>query len=72
MPRPVVGIAQQELPRTNRLRSRPSLNSERFLKSQALSAGTSGFMGFCWGGRRANFLPVTLGTDLKAALKQPP
>ena len=44
------------------------LNSARFLKSHALSTGKLGTTGFCWGGSTTNFLAVTLGADLKAAV----
>jgi carboxymethylenebutenolidase len=44
------------------------LNSARFLKSHALSTGKLGATGFCWGGSTTNFLAVSLGADLKAAV----
>ncbi len=44
------------------------LNSARFLKAHALSNGRLGATGFCWGGSTTNFLAVTLGADLKAAV----
>jgi carboxymethylenebutenolidase len=44
------------------------LNSARFLKAHALSAGKLGVTGFCWGGSTTNFLAVTLGADLRAAV----
>ena len=44
------------------------LNSAQFLKAHALSAGKLGVTGFCWGGSTTNFLAVTLGADLKAAV----
>jgi carboxymethylenebutenolidase len=44
------------------------LNSARYLKAHALSAGKLGVTGFCWGGGTANFLAVTLGADLHAAV----
>src|SRR5947207_7268987 len=44
------------------------LNSARFLKSHALSTGKLGVTGFCWGGGTTNFLAVTLGADLSAAV----
>jgi carboxymethylenebutenolidase len=44
------------------------VNSARFLKSHALSAGRLGAVGFCWGGSTTNFLAVTLGADLKAGV----
>ena len=44
------------------------LNSARYLKAHALSAGKLGVTGFCWGGSTTNFLAVTLGADLKAGV----
>ena len=44
------------------------VNSARFLKSHALSAGRLGAVGFCWGGSTTNFLAITLGTELKAGV----
>ena len=44
------------------------VNSARFLKAHALSTGKLGVTGFCWGGSTTNFLAVTLGADLKAAV----
>lgn len=44
------------------------VNSARFLKSHALSNGKLGVTGFCWGGSTTNFLAVTLGGDLNAAV----
>src|SRR5207237_10269518 len=44
------------------------VNSARFLKTHALSSGKLGVTGFCWGGSTTNFLAVTLGADLKAAV----
>src|SRR5207244_2988570 len=44
------------------------VNSARFLKSHALSSGKLGVTGFCWGGGTTNFLAVTLGADLSAAV----
>jgi carboxymethylenebutenolidase len=44
------------------------LNSARYLKAHSLSAGKLGVTGFCWGGSTTNFLAVTLGADLKAAV----
>ena len=43
-------------------------NSARFLKAHALSAGKLGVTGFCWGGSTTNFLAVTLGPELRAAV----
>jgi carboxymethylenebutenolidase len=42
------------------------VNSAHFLKT--LSTGKLGVTGFCWGGSTTNFLAVTLGTDLHAAV----
>jgi len=44
------------------------VNSARYLQSQARSNGKLGVTGFCWGGSTTNFLAVTLGADLKAAV----
>src|SRR5438874_816673 len=44
------------------------VTSARFLKSHALSTGKLGVTGFCWGGGTTNFLAVTLGADLSAAV----
>jgi carboxymethylenebutenolidase len=44
------------------------VNSARFLKTNALSTGKLGATGFCWGGSTTNFLAVTLGADLQAAV----
>src|SRR5439155_23824020 len=44
------------------------VNSARFLKSHALSTRKLGVTGFCWGGSTTNFLAVTLGGDLQAAV----
>src|SRR4051812_26716692 len=44
------------------------VNSARFLKAHALSAGRLGVTGFCWGGSTTNFLAVMLGADLNAAV----
>jgi carboxymethylenebutenolidase len=44
------------------------LNSARHLKAHALSRGTLGITGFCWGGSTTNFLAATLGADLQAAV----
>jgi carboxymethylenebutenolidase len=43
-------------------------NSARYLKAHALSSGKLGVTGFCWGGGTTNFLAVTLGADVKAAV----
>jgi carboxymethylenebutenolidase len=51
----------------NRLRT-DMLNSARHLKSDALSNGKLGVTGFCWGGSTTNFLAVTLGAELQAAV----
>jgi carboxymethylenebutenolidase len=44
------------------------VNSARFLKSHEYSSGKLGATGFCWGGGTTNFLAVTLGGDLNAAV----
>jgi carboxymethylenebutenolidase len=44
------------------------VNSARYLKAHALSAGKLGVTGFCWGGGTTNFLAVTLGADLQAGV----
>ena len=44
------------------------VNSARFLKAHQLSNGKLGATGFCWGGGTTNFLAVTLGPDLQAAV----
>ncbi len=43
-------------------------NSARYLKAHTLSTGKLGATGFCWGGAATNFLAVTLGSDLNAAV----
>src|SRR5215831_20373279 len=44
------------------------VNSARVVKTHALSTGKLGVTGFCWGGSTTNYLAVTLGTDLLAAV----
>lgn len=44
------------------------LNSARYLRAHALSSGKLGVTGFCWGGGTTNFLAVTMGADLQAAV----
>ena len=44
------------------------VNSARYLKAHALSAGKLGVTGFCWGGGTTNFLAATLGADMKAGV----
>src|SRR5881394_989029 len=44
------------------------VNSARVLKAHTLSTGKLGVTGFCWGGSTTNFLAVTLGADLQAAV----
>jgi carboxymethylenebutenolidase len=44
------------------------LNSARYVKAHALSTGKLGVTGFCWGGSTTNFLAVTLGADMHAAV----
>jgi carboxymethylenebutenolidase len=47
---------------------RDMVNSAKFLKAHELSSGKLGVVGFCWGGGIANYLAVTLGSDLQAAV----
>lgn len=44
------------------------LNSAKYLKSNKLSNGKLGAVGFCWGGTTVNFLAVSLGSDLNAGV----
>ncbi len=44
------------------------VNSARYLKAHPLSSGKLGATGFCWGGGATNFLAVTLGDELQAAV----
>ncbi len=44
------------------------LNSARYLKAHEASNRKLGVTGFCWGGGTTNFLAVTLGADLDAAV----
>jgi carboxymethylenebutenolidase len=44
------------------------LNSARWLKAHEASTGKLGATGFCWGGGTTNFLAVTMGGDLQAAV----
>ena len=44
------------------------VNSAGYLKTHSLSSGKLGATGFCWGGGTTNFLAVTLGDDLDAAV----
>jgi len=44
------------------------LNSALNLKAQESSNGKLGAVGFCWGGGTTNFLAVTMGEDLSAAV----
>ncbi len=44
------------------------VNSARFLKTNALSNGKLGAVGFCFGGGIVNHLAVTLGADLNAGV----
>jgi carboxymethylenebutenolidase len=44
------------------------LNGARFVKTHALSTGSLGMTGFCWGGSTTNALACALGADLKAAV----
>lgn len=44
------------------------LNSAKFVQQHELSTGKLGSTGFCWGGGTTNFLAVTMGADLHAAV----
>jgi len=44
------------------------VNSAKFLKAHEWSSGKLGVVGFCWGGGIANYLAITLGSDLQAAV----
>jgi carboxymethylenebutenolidase len=44
------------------------LNSAKYVQSRADSTGKLGAIGFCWGGGTTNFLAVTMGADLHAAI----
>jgi len=44
------------------------LNSAKFLKENALSIGTLGATGFCYGGSVVNKLAISLGADLNAGV----
>ena len=44
------------------------LNSAEFISSHELSTGKLGSVGFCWGGGTTNFLAVTMGENLHAAV----
>jgi carboxymethylenebutenolidase len=44
------------------------INSARWLKTHALSNGSLGATGFCWGGGMVNRLAVALGSDLGAGV----
>ena len=44
------------------------INSARWLKAHALSNGSLGATGFCWGGGMVNRLAVELGSDLGAGV----
>jgi carboxymethylenebutenolidase len=44
------------------------INSARFLKAHALSNGSLGATGYCWGGGMTNRLAVELGSDLGAGV----
>lgn len=44
------------------------LNSARYLKAHASSAGRLGVTGFCWGGSTTNFLAATLGAEVHAGV----
>lgn len=44
------------------------VNSARYLKAHERGNGKLGATGFCWGGGTTNFLAVTLGAELQAAV----
>ena len=44
------------------------LNSARHVKAHALSTGSLGVTGFCWGGSTTNWLATTLGAEMKAGV----
>ncbi|HUJ85945.1 MAG TPA: dienelactone hydrolase family protein [Burkholderiales bacterium] len=44
------------------------LNSARWLKAHALSNGSLGALGFCWGGGMVNQLAIALGAGLRAGV----
>jgi carboxymethylenebutenolidase len=44
------------------------LNSARHVKAHALSTGSLGVTGFCWGGSTTNWLAATLGAEMKAGV----
>ena len=44
------------------------LNSAEFISAHELSTGKLGSVGFCWGGGTTNFLAVTMGENLHAAV----
>jgi carboxymethylenebutenolidase len=44
------------------------VNGAQFLKAHSLSTKKLGVTGFCWGGSTTNFLAVTLGAELHAAV----
>jgi carboxymethylenebutenolidase len=48
--------------------SQDMINSARFLQAHALSTGSLGATGFCWGGGMTNNLAVALGGDLGAGV----
>lgn len=47
---------------------RDMLNSAEFIRTHTDSTGKLGAVGFCWGGGATNFLAVTMGGDLHAAV----
>jgi len=47
---------------------RDMLSSAEFIRTHADSTGKLGAVGFCWGGGATNFLAVTMGGDLHAAV----
>lgn len=44
------------------------LNSAQLIKAHELSSGKLGAVGFCWGGGTSNYLAVTMGDALQAAV----
>jgi carboxymethylenebutenolidase len=61
------GRAMQQKLDQDKLRQ-DMVNSARYLKSLELCNGKLGVIGFCWGGDTTNFVAVTLGKDVNAAV----
>jgi len=61
------GRAMQRTMDQDKLRQ-DMVNSAGYLKAHESSTGALGVTGFCWGGSTTNFLAVTLGADLAAAV----